>query len=211
MRNLFIKKTFLGLVGLITVLSLLAYPGQVRNVEAGGGTAYLPVVSSGASALQTTNQVFFGVNASWKYWDKGQLGTDWALPTFNDSTWPEGSAPLGYGNGAERTVVGYGSSSSSKNITTYFRKTFTIENAAAVSALSIDLNRDDAAVIYLNGKLATRSNMPSGDSTYSTLAYECSEGNVTKAIDPALLVTGANTLAVEIHQCSASSSDIAFS
>jgi len=59
---------------------------------------------------------------SWKYLDDGSnQGTAWRTPGFNDSSWAEGNAELGYGDGDEATVVSYGPSSNNKYITTYFR------------------------------------------------------------------------------------------
>ena len=35
-------------------------------------------------------------------------GATWHTPAFDDASWPEGPAQLGYGDGDEATVVGYG-------------------------------------------------------------------------------------------------------
>ncbi|NLG98586.1 MAG: hypothetical protein GX491_14620, partial [Chloroflexi bacterium] len=202
MQNLFIKKTFLAFIALMMVVSIFAYPGA-NKVYAEGEQV--------VNYQEITETKIFDANASWKYFDKGKdLGTDWIQSSFDDKEWKEGSAPLGYGNGFEKTVVGYGSSSSKKYITTYFRKTFNIENAAQVAALKMTLLRDDGAVVYLNGKEVARSNMPDGAVSFSTKGLTCTEETADYSIDPSLLVNGANTLAVEIHQCSGSSSDIAF-
>src|SRR5205823_870853 len=60
-----------------------------------------------------------------------------------------------------------------------------------------------------------RSNMPSGTVAYSTLASAAIGGAdesawYTYTVNPALLVTGTNVIAVEIHQSNGDSSDISF-
>ena len=159
-------------------------------------------------------------NALWKYAVSGSsLGTTWRGLAYNDSTatWAQGFAQLGYGDGDEATVIGYGGIPSARHMTTYFRKSFAVADPQAVTALKMQLLRDDGAVVYLNGAEVMRSNMsPTATIDYSTAALT----NVTgadestfyyeQAIDPVLLVAGTNVLAVEIHKISASDDDLSF-
>jgi fibronectin type 3 domain-containing protein len=153
----------------------------------------------------------------WKYLDNGtDQGTAWRQLGFDDSAWRSGPAELGYGDGDEATVVGYGADSARKHITTYFRHTFNVANPAQFSALILRLVRDDGAVVYLNGTEVWRNNISSSAPvTYTTLAYSVGTSadetawNV-KNISSSGLRTGANVIAVEIHQSEASSSDISF-
>ena len=71
-----------------------------------------------------------------------------------------GSAPFGYGDGDEATVLSYGPAVTNKFITTYFRRAFTVANTSVIHALTLRLLRDDGAVVYLNGAEVFRSNMP---------------------------------------------------
>ena len=156
----------------------------------------------------------------WRYQDDGSdQGTAWRNLNFNDSSWAAGPAQLGYGDGDEATVVGYGPNSSSKYVTTYFRHVFNVENAAELTKLSLSIVRDDGAVVYINGVEATpRINMPSGQINYLTWAEGAGvpvggadeSTFYTYDIDPGLLHNGDNVIAVEIHQANASSSDISF-
>jgi hypothetical protein len=150
---------------------------------------------------------------TWKYLDNGSnQGTAWRALSFSDSTWKSGQAELGYGDGDEATVVGFGGNSSNKFITSYFRRTFSVADASKVTALSLKLLRDDGAVVYLNGNEVYRSNMPIGTIAYNTLASAAIEDTnyYTTSVNPALLATGNNVIAVEIHQAGATSSDISF-
>ncbi len=154
--------------------------------------------------------------ATWAYRDDGtDQGSAWRGLTFDASAWAIGAAQLGYGDGDEATVTSYGPNASQKFITTYFRRTFTIADPAAVGGLTLRTLRDDGAVVYLNGTEVWRSNMPSGAIASSTLAstsiVSSAETTFTTAqIDPSLLVAGTNVLAVEIHQVSPTSSDVSF-
>jgi hypothetical protein len=215
MQGLSIKKTILALVGSLLVISMTAYSGVRNPVDAEGGNQkiYLPIIAKSNVVLTASDTTFFGVNATWKYFDKGTVpGSNWMAAGFNDTAWASGSAPLGYGNGGERTVVSYGSNAEQKYTTTYFRKTLTVDNPASITNLAADLSIDDGAVVYLNGHEVIRSNMPSGAVGNGTLSANCNETlNTTIAIAPGNLVAGTNTIAVEVHQCSLNSSDLAFS
>ena len=163
--------------------------------------------------IAQTTLISYG--SSWKYLDNGSnQGTAWRAISFSDGTWRTGNAELGYGDGDEKTVVRYGSSSSLKYVTTYFRKSISIANASLYSGLSLRIKRDDGAVVYINGTQVYRTNMPSGTISYSTLASaDASDDGKTPQIvslSSALLVNGTNVIAIEIHQRTRSSSDISF-
>jgi hypothetical protein len=152
-------------------------------------------------------------NATWSYLDDGSdQGSAWRNAGFDDSGWKSGPAELGYGDGDEATVVSYGANANKKYITTYFRKTISVPDPQAAASLSLNLLRDDGAVVYLNGTEIYRSNMPDGEIAYDTEAASAIEDSTYHhfAVDPALLRPGSNVIAVEVHQESESSSDISF-
>ena len=154
--------------------------------------------------------------AVWKYLDDGSdQGTAWRMPDFDDSQWKEGPAELGYGDGDEATVLSYGSDPNNKPITYYFRHRFTVDDSSRRPWLALHLLRDDGAVVYLNGKEVVRSNMPSGEITFKTLASRSVYSTAEKTfyryfVLSHYLRTGENVLAVEVHQNSRSSSDLSF-
>ena len=173
---------------------------------------FLGFCLTSTSNAQTT---LIATGASWKYLDNGSnQGTSWYGTGFNDASWASGNAQLGYGDGDEATIVSYGSSSSSKYITTYFRKTITVADASLFSNYTLNVKRDDGVVVYINGVEKYRENMPSGSITYTTAAAgTCSDdgaGFLTSTLSSGSLVTGSNVIAVEIHQVNGSSSDISF-
>jgi hypothetical protein len=152
--------------------------------------------------------------AQWKYLDTGtNLGTSWRNPGFTDSSWNTGPARFGYGMGNEDTTVNYGPNASNKYITTYFRTTFEMADAASTTNLVLKIVCDDGAAVYLNGTPVAHAFLDPG-AAYNTPAT-ATQTNLedtwfTYPVDPTLLVNGTNTLAVEIHQAGATSSDLAF-
>src|SRR5262245_27883537 len=97
------------------------------------GTAW-----TGAFVSQAATTTFIPTGAAWKYLDNGSnQGTAWIAPGFNDAAWSSGAAELGYGDGDEATVVSFGPNASAKYVTTYFRRVFTVVNAASFQSLTM--------------------------------------------------------------------------
>ncbi len=191
-------------------------PGQYRvRLAAEDG-----VLSSASDAVVEVvrpegQPVFVATGASWKYWALGrEPAPDWNRITYEDRSWPEGTAPLGYGDGDEATVL-TSPVNGATLLTAYFRRSFVVPDAAAVKSLAVRLQRDDGAAVWLNGTNAFRSNLPEGTLGYATLATATVAGTdesayVEQSLSPALLRSGTNVLAVEVHQQSAGSSDLSF-
>ncbi|MBK8498488.1 MAG: metallophosphoesterase family protein [Flavobacteriales bacterium] len=175
-----------------------------------------PVAFFGVIAASAQDIALIPFGSTWKYRDDGtNQGTAWRASGFNDAAWANGPAELGYGDGDEATVVSYGPSSSAKYITTYFRKTITIADVSAFAGFAMRIKRDDGIVVYLNGAEMLRQNFDEGTIGYTTLAYQAvstaEEFRILEHIlTPAQFTNGANTIAVEIHQNVANSSDISF-
>jgi hypothetical protein len=198
-----------------------------NNVTA--GSYALTAVATDSGGLSTTSAVvnvkvdpgstsipLIPLASSWKYMDNGSdQGSAWTAIAFDDSSWSSGAAQLGYGDGDEATIVGSGPDPQNKYITTYFRRTFNVANPASFQDLVLRLMRDDGAVVYLNGTEVVRSNMPPGSVNYLTLATVGVTGAeesafFTNIVSASGLVTGANVVAVEIHQNLGNSTDISF-
>jgi len=163
----------------------------------------------------------------WRYFD---IGTEpaaagalsWRDIDYPDADWPAGPAILGFAGGGtpnsvatvtRRYVTG---TSGTQVTTTYLRRTFMLDSTAGLDDLTIDILRDDGAVVYLNGTELLRENMPSGTPAYSTRAAATigsPEQNTafTRYVSAAsLLRSGTNVVAVELHQGSTTSSDLYF-
>jgi len=146
--------------------------------------------------------------AEWKYEASGDnLGSAWRETGYDDSDWPSGNAMLGFGENYIVTTLPSG------HITYYFRVVFGFSgDPTSVEALKLLADYDDGFVAYLNGEEVTRQEMPSGNITYTTTASSHESGDFEE-IDISdykdALVQGDNLLAVEVHQSSAGSSDLA--
>ena len=155
----------------------------------------------------------FGMNSSWKYYDKGaQSSTIWRTSSYNDTSWSSGESPLGYKTPGIKTTVGYGSNANQKNPTTYFRKTFTLSKTpSSKDVFILDYQVDDGFVVYVNGSEAGRVNMPSGTISYNTYSSTyAGDEPITGTLDlPArYFQNGTNLIAVEVHNNNATSSDL---
>lgn len=176
----------------------------------------MPPHAATITALYSAETTFIANNAMWKYHDQGQdLGTAWRSSAFNDQAWPAGAAELGYGEGDESTVIGFGGNTANRHITSYFRHRFSVNAGSGLGNLSLELLRDDGAVVYLNGQEVLRDNMPTGTVGYQTVASSAVGGAAEDtfypfSLPPSALVDGVNVIAVEIHQRAANSSDLSF-
>ena len=211
---------------LLTLRALANENAPISNPTGFSDVLHLPLVQKEGSPPPTPTPTppppplptipLISSGAAWKYLDNGSdQGSAWRASSFDDSSWNQGNAQLGYGDGDEATLVGFGPDPLNKYITTYFRHTFTVTKLAEITLLDFHLLRDDGAVVYLNGQEVIRSNMPAMTITYQTLA-PLTMGLVGETkwhpytADASLLVPGTNVVAVEIHQNTANSSDISF-
>ena len=167
-----------------------------------------------ATSILSQN-TFIPYGSKWKYLDNGTVpSSTWNASAFNDAAWLAGFAQLGYGDGDEATVLSYGPNPSAKYITTYFRKIVNIANLASYTNFTLNIKRDDGAVVYVNRIERFRTNMPTSAITNKVKAASdaADDGNTpqTVTIAKSAFVEGNNIIAVEIHQSSSSSSDISF-
>jgi lysophospholipase L1-like esterase len=159
---------------------------------------------------------FIGAGSTWKYSDQGlDLGTNWAQPQFDDSAWASGPARLGYNAPGIATTVSYGPASTSKYVTTYFRRAFVAPANVHYTNLNLRLNRADGAVVWLNGRELWRVNLPAGPLSYQSLAAATVAGDPVHTYYPTnfsivSLPAGTNFLAAEIHRFSRSGTSLSF-
>ena len=167
-----------------------------------------------ANTATFSNIVFS--NSTWKYLDDGSdQGTAWRASNFNDASWKSGASELGYGDNNEQTVISFGPNSGDKFRTSYFRKSFNVNDVSQYQSLRIRLQRDDGAIVYLNGNEIVRSNMPGGTVGHDDFAAGVVGGGDESTffefdVDINELENGTNVLAVEVHQANSGSSDLSF-
>jgi hypothetical protein len=180
---------------------------------------------TGVSSARTINvrpPGYFSVplihtNSIWKYLDNGSdQGTAWRAWGFDDSTWASGPGQLGYSSNPaeldEATVVSFGGNTENKFVTTYFRHAFTVTNVAGITNLFTRVLRDDGVAVYLNGIEVQRNGLADA-AGFLDFAVNAGDDGYTPYftnIPPTLLSNGVNVIAAEIHQSTASSTDISF-
>ncbi len=152
--------------------------------------------------------VVLAFGAPWKYLDTGvDQGTAWRAGGFNDSSWASGPGRLGFQNPGITTTL----TRAQKRTTYYFRTTFNV--SGTVASATLNLLRDDGAVVYVNGIEVARSNMPAGTIGFSSKATAEVTGAaettpVTITLPAAALQAGTNTIAIEVHQIGNAAGDL---
>lgn len=186
------------------------------------------VATDSAGGTLTSNELSVKVDAprvgnalitfasEWAYQDVYELpSTRWTQASYSDRGWPKGNGKFGYGLDGEATLLSFGPDPNAKNITAWFRKSFSGAGASNFTALRLRMLVDDGAVVYLNDKEIFRYNMPSGEITPFTLALKEIEGEdeqhyIDVILPKDALVADNNLLAVEVHQASPDSEDLGF-
>lgn len=152
----------------------------------------------------------------------------WTKADYNDSEWKSEAGKFGakkgkledLGDGFVPTVLlnQYINGVNGDDIPAFFfRTTVNISNLDDFSSLSGKLYYDDAAIVYINGVKVASFDEPEGGFE-SNMSYGGSNASnpkegvisLTKEQLKDVIKTGQNTIAVELHQGRASSSDIYF-
>ena len=146
---------------------------------------------------------------SWSYKiPTSQPDQDWNQLGFNDSFWEEGISGFGYGDDDDATII-------SNTMSIYIRTTFDILDISSIESVLLDIDYDDGFVAFINGHEVARNlmtgttpdfNQPS-DGWHEALLPQ---GYVPErfAVETNILNSGANVIAVQVHNYSLDSSDM---
>ena len=149
--------------------------------------------------------------------------TSWTAENFSTDGWKTATGPFGSKRGAASLEDGYtantvldGCNGTNDTPAYFFRTTFNItslESLEGFTKLKGTLEYDDGVIVYINGQRVAgfddsgiSENLQYGGSnagTPQTVSFEL--------LDLSILHEGVNTIAVELHQGRASSSDVWFS
>jgi len=146
---------------------------------------------------------------SWNYFiGDSQAPADWYTNGFNDSSWQTARGSFGFGDGDDTTVL---------NIThsLYIRHAFSITDRSLIDSLILDIDYDDAYVVYLNGSMVSRSfNVETDFPPYNYTPVVDQEaalymgGQPSRvAIPKSNLLDGANVVAIQGINVNPTSSD----
>jgi hypothetical protein len=186
--------------------SASSFPLQVEDVSYGRSGTTLITGNSIANYLIPT---------------VGSLGNTWTSPSFNAAAngFTLGRASIGYeaAPGSANNYTGYFNTTVPNGTTSlYSRIQFQIPNVAELTSMTLNTKFDDGVAIYLNGIQIVSEFTPT-PLTYNSLATGSRDDGVVLAgnaysLTPYLnlLVNGTNTLAFQLLNTSAGSSDLLF-
>jgi hypothetical protein len=140
----------------------------------------------------------------------------WTDTTFDDSGWLQGPGGFGYGDGDDATVL------PQPLISVFIRINFDIIDTSSISMAILHVDFDDGFVAYLNGHEIARQNLgtpgvrPAYDEFAILTSYEAQlpTGGVParfiiiKETISDYMVNGNNVLALQVHNCNLTSSDL---
>lgn len=167
-----------------------------------------------SDSLVDTKDLITKANEWTYFYDSIMPAANWMEPDYDDSEWLVGKGKFGYADDRDyNTPLDYGKDKKNKYITAYFRTVVDCASDKEFKKVSFNVMYDDAAVIYVNGKVVGVYNLPK-DTTYTydmlatlTAGYANDEES-SFTVDGSLFKKGKNVIAVEIHQNEASSSDM---
>lgn len=190
------------------------------------------VVFAADDSFTVTETVLADETTVWRYLDNGtdpaqgyDSLTAWIEKDYDDTLWKSGAGCFGSKNGKLQTIYLGTAMGFSTNVlldlnagmnnyhTYFFRTTLNVDTLDDVHALSLVLNADDGAVVYINGTAVVDTRVTKNDS--SNLYYTSSNNQLYRHWFTAdelkeFLTVGENTVAVSVHNSDATSSDVFF-
>ena len=176
---------------------------------------FLVLFTSGKNRLKQIGswQTIINKGAHFKYLvPNSEIGNTWKDTGFNDQNWSEGASGFGYGDDDE-TII-------DPAISLYVRKEFEISNLEEISDIAFHIDYDDGFIAYINGieiardKLGTAGSpvsfdTPCDDYSHEALIYQGKQPDSFEIANVSeLLKQGTNVLAIEVHNHTATSSDL---
>ena len=160
-------------------------------------------------------ETVFNADTVFKYMTSNDAMADseWRDNGYNDSAWHQGTGGVGYGDADDNTIIdGIGS--------VFLRRQINIIDKNEIASAILNIDYDDAFVAYLNGVEIARSvGLTSAYPTYyeySSAQHDAvipiggTPGNII--IDTDILqnnlVTGTNIVAIQVHNATATSTDL---
>ncbi|MGD0584093.1 MAG: CotH kinase family protein [Bacteroidales bacterium] len=152
----------------------------------------------------------------WRYLvPTSEPSSEWNTTGFDDSGWLTGKGGIGYGDDDDSTVI------ASPDTSLYMRIYFNVTDPGVISVAVLHVDYDDGFVAYLNGHEIARANIGTAGvrPAYTDFANSCIEPKLPYGeVPPDFLIqadtvarylhSGNNVLALQVHNCSPTSSDL---
>jgi hypothetical protein len=174
------------------------------------------------ASINTPDTVVIPRNSTgWRYRQTpSEPPATWNQFSFDDTgaEWATGGFPAGFIGGTAfnppvtfATTLSFGADTNNRTRAYYFRKKFTL---AAPAAMSLNLRRDDGAVVWINDDPVPA--VVSADGTWNApYPYTSLSPNATQVgvylnytLPASQFVAGENIIAIQLHQSSITSSDL---
>lgn len=133
----------------------------------------------------------------------------WIQTGYTPSGWSTGSSGFGYGDGDDTTEI------PSPQISVFMRRDFELSNVTDINRLVLDMDYDDGFVAYINGVEVARDLVSGSPVPFDQPTDGLHEARLYRGLAPErffldtdMLVNGTNTLAVQVHNESLTSSDM---
>ena len=164
------------------------------------------------NAQETHWETIVSAGTTWKYIVPNTQPSDsWKNQSFDTSSWLEGPSGIGYGDDDDATQI-------PQSISVYMRKEFQVLDTSQIKRILLDIDYDDGFAAYLNGVEIGRNLLSGNPINFNDLAEGHHEAMLYQGNSPerfffvkSLLQNGTNTLAVQVHNQSADSSDLSAS
>jgi len=170
-------------------------------------------VPAGAVAPEPVDmRALIAPEAEWKYFkgtEEPSAAGLWRKVDFDDSAWPSGQTPIGYGETFIKTELTDMRGSYS---TIYLRKEFNATNVSDIGELNVEVKFDDGVNVWINGVSVVSDNVASTELPYNAVTPNRPEDHAFASYtisEPAdVLVEGTNVIAVQVvNQSIGNSSD----
>ena len=178
----------------------------VRAADPSGNwSASTPAATAGTVAPppDPDNTTLIGEGSSWSYYYSAtDPASGWQARTYAATGWSTGTAPLGWGQPTLGTTL---TAATPKPLTSYYRKSFTVLDAATIASVALTTRADDGIVIYVNGTEVLRNNIApvivtSGTYATSAVSAAAALANPVRVTVPgSAFVTGTNVITAEVH------------
>jgi hypothetical protein len=201
--------------------TLFSYRGQVNTVGehelhlalTGAGIAQVDDIEMTrvSTELEVLTQ-FMGLDDTWRVLPgRSEPAADWREIDFDDGAWRQDPAPIGFGIGDESTVL---VDMRGNYRSVYFRREITLENPGGAAGLFLEVHYDDGFAAHVNGVEVVRENLDA-NALHSDVATASTGDGAVARVDlsvrfPGLLVSGANIVAIQVHNVDVSSRDFRF-
>ena len=195
----------------------------VRAADAAGNvSASTPVVVAGSQPAPEPQpepapgtSTLIAEGATWKYHHNRDVspGANWTAADYDDSSWKQGSAVLGWNDASVKTTL---VADGTRPIVTQFRKTVDVADASKVAKLTLTTRADDGVVVFVNGKEVVRSNVAEGsleDTPWALSARRTATAvaePVVVEVPGSALKTGKNVISAQMHSSWTNTTDATF-